>query len=382
MNFYKTTAPIILSVFVVYITMGMTFGVLSEFVQNDLKFSSFIVGLVIGLQSLATLLTRAYAGKIADTKGAKKSHLSGVILMMFAGAIYNLTAIFCQYPMLALMLLLLARIIHGISESLTITGALTWGIGLVGTEKSGKMMSWNGIAIYGGIAVGAPLSIWITKEYGISYAFALIIALPLVSWLSTVRLPAIPPVDKTHIRIPFYKVVDLIFKQGAGLLFSSIGYGCIVSFIALFFTERNWGDASLAFTTFGMCYILPRLFFASFPDKYGGYKITMISLCVEIIGQTLIGYSFSKTMAIIGCGLTGIGLSLVYPALGVLVVKKVKPQMRGTALGAYAAFSDLSFGLAGPLAGIIAVWFNYKAVYLFGDISCLLAIATILYKRK
>ena len=48
--------------------------------------------------------------------------------------------------------------------------------------------------------------------------------------------------------------------------------------------------------------------------------------------------------------------------------------MRGTALGAYAAFFDLSLGIAGPIAGIIAAWSGYSSVYLFGGISCLAAI--------
>ncbi len=55
--------------------------------------------------------------------------------------------------------------------------------------------------------------------------------------------------------------------------------------------------------------------------------------------------------------------------------------MRGTALGAYAAFFDLALGLAGPLAGLIAGWYNYQAVYILGGISCLLAILIIRNKK-
>lgn len=379
-DFYKATVPIILSVFAIYLTIGLTLGIVPQFVQNDLKFSSLIVGLVIGLQPLTTLLTRAYFGKLTDTRGAKKSKLAGILFVMVAGIIYVLAALFSAYPLAALLLLLLARIVHGIAESLLVIGALTWGIGLVGPEKSGKVMTWNGIAMYGGIAVGAPLSIWMTQEYGIVYALAMIIILPVASWISTIKLPAIP-VDPAHIRTPFYKVLGTIAKQGLTLAFSSIAFGCIASFIALFFTEKNWGDASLAFMIFGISYILTRVFFASFPDKYGGYKIALISLLIEIAGQFLIYTSFSKEMALLGCGLTGIGFSLIFPSLGVLAIKKVTPQMRGTALGAYAAFFDLSLGLAGPLAGLIAGWFSYQDIYLFGSISCLLALLTLLFKR-
>uniref|UniRef100_UPI0023F2A4F4 MFS transporter n=1 Tax=Chryseobacterium cucumeris TaxID=1813611 RepID=UPI0023F2A4F4 len=348
---------------------------------NRLGFDSIIVGLVIGLQSLSTLLTRTYSGKITDTRGAKKSKMSGVILAVIAGIAYVLAVLFQTQPILALAFLLLARIIHGIGESFLVTGALTWGIGLAGHSSSGKVMTWNGIAMYAGIAIGAPISIWLSKEYNIFPAFLLIALLPLVSWLSTAKLPSIP-VDKDHVRMPFYKVIGTISGQGLSLAFSSMAFGCIASFIALFFSQKNWGDASLAFMIFGACYVLTRILFASFPDKYGGLTIALISLIIEVAGQMLIWTSASKTLAIIGCGLTGVGFSLVFPALGVLAIQQVKPQMRGTALGAYVAFVDLSLGLAGPIAGLIAGWFDYQTVYLFGGISCVIAMIILLFNKK
>ncbi|MBB6330259.1 MFS family permease [Chryseobacterium sediminis] len=380
-NFYQATAPIIISVFGVYLTIGIALGILPGFVQNTLGFDSIIVGLVIGLQSLSTLLTRAYSGKITDTRGAKKSKMSGVVLAVIAGIIYVLAILFQAHPLLALVFLLIARIIHGVGESFLVTGALTWGIGLVGHSSSGKVMTWNGIAMYAGIAIGAPVSIWLSKEYNMLPAFILIALLPLVSWLSTAKLPSIP-VDKDHVRTPFYKVIGAISGQGLSLAFSSMAFGCIASFIALFFSQKSWGDASLAFMIFGICYVLTRIFFASFPDKYGGFKIALISLIIEVAGQLLIWTSASKTLAIIGCGLTGVGFSLVFPALGVLAIQKVKPQMRGTALGAYVAFVDLSLGLAGPIAGLIAGWFDYQTVYLFGGISCVVSMIILLYNKK
>lgn len=169
--------------------------------------------------------------------------------------------------------------------------------------------------------------------------------------------------------------------QGFGLAFSSIGFACISSFIALLFVQENWGNASVAFMVFGGSYILVRIFFSSYPDKYGGYKVALFSLIIEIIGLLFIRLSISKTMAIVGCGLTGAGFSLIFPSLGVLAIKKVTPQMRGTALGAYAAFFDLSLGIAAPVAGLIATWFNYQSVYLFGAISCLLAMFILVLRK-
>ena len=376
----QVLAPIVISVFAVYLTMGISLGTLPGFIKNDLKFGNLAVGIVIGLQSLATLLTRAYAGKMTDTLGAKISNHRGIFMILIAGLIYTSAIFMVNIPVLSLGLLILSRIIHGIAESMLVTGALTWGIGLLGAQNSGKVMTWNGIAMYAGIAVGAPLSLWLAGQFGTVIPFALITVLSVVSWLSTTKLPVII-VDATHIRTPFYKVIGKVSDQGLALAFSSMGFACIASFIALLFAEKNWSNASLGFLCFGGFYILTRLFFSSYPDKFGGYKVALISFIIEIIGQLCIGFSVSGWMAIAGCALTGIGFSLVFPSLGVLTIKNVEPQMRGTALGAYTAFFDLSLGLAGPIAGLIAGWFSYQSIYIFGAISCFFAIL-ILLKTK
>lgn len=380
-HFQKIIIPIIVSVFAIYLSIGMTLGVLPGFVKNDLKFDSLLVGVVIGLQFLATLLTRAYAGKLTDTKGPKLSSKIGILLIILSGIIYLIAAFFSQLALVALGLIMLARIVHGMAESLSITSALTWGIGLVGTQKSGKVMTWNGIAMYAGIAIGAPMAIWMKSTFGLSSVFAGLILLSVISWLATVQLPILP-VDASHVRTPFYKVIGLIAGQGLGLAFSAIGFACISSFISLLFAAKNWGNPSMAFMIFGMSYILTRVFFSSFPDKFGGYRVALMSLLVEAAGQLLICLSLTETMALLGCALTGVGFSLIFPALGVLAIKKVAPQMRGTALAGYAAFFDLSLALAGPIAGLIAGWFSYQAIYLFGAISCLLALFIVFSNKN
>ena len=381
LSFYSAITPIIISVFFVYLTIGIVLGVIPGFVQNDLGFDNVIVGSVIGLQFLSTLLTRAYSGKITDTKGAKRSKMIGVLLAILAGGAYVLSESLHSHPTLALAFLIIARIVHGVGESFLITGALAWGIGLVGHTNSGKVMTWNGIAMYAGIALGAPLSILLVANYDLFMVLSLIVILPFFSWLATIKLPGVH-VEGVKVRTPFYKVIGTVASEGVSLAFSSMAFGCIASFIGLLFLNKSWGDASAAFLTFGVCYVLTRIFFASFPDRFGGYKIALISLIIEIIGQTLIWTSSSKIMAIIGCGLTGVGFSLVFPALGVLALKKIEPQMRGTALGAYVAFVDLSFGLAGPIAGLIAGWFDYETVYLFGAMSCICSVFLLISRKR
>lgn len=376
----RLLTPIVITVLTVYLTIGVSLGALPGFIKQVLKFGDLTVGVILGIQALATLLTRAYSGKVTDTLGSQTSTQRGIMLVLLAGIFYMAAGMATAIPVLALCLLAISRIIHGIAESLLVTGALTWGIGLVGQQNTGKVMTWNGIAMYAGIAIGAPCSLWLIQS-GTILAFSTIPLLSLISWFSTKGLTVVK-VDGTHIRTPFYKVIGKVSTQGLALAFSSIAFAGIASFISLLFTKNNWHGASLAFFCFGGSYILTRVFFSAYPDRFGGFRVAIVSVIIEIIGQLCIGFSTTGWVAIAGCTLTGTGFSLVFPSLGVLAIKKVSPQMRGTALGAFAAFFDLALGIAGPVAGLIAGWFSYQAIYLFGAISCSLAVFILFFRRE
>ena len=80
--------------------------------------------------------------------------------------------------------------------------------------------------------------------------------------------------------------------------------------------------------------------------------------------------------------MTGFGFSLVFPAIGVEAVKRVPEQSRGTALGVYTAFSDVSFFLVGPIAGAIIGWYGYPSVFLFALLSIFVSIGIVLVLRQ
>jgi MFS family permease len=114
-----------------------------------------------------------------------------------------------------------------------------------------------------------------------------------------------------------------------------------------------------------------RIFFGHLPDKIGGAKVALVCVLIEAAGQAMIWLASSSALALAGVTLTGLGYSLVYPALGVEAVRRAPPQSHGLAMGAYTAFLDLSLGLASPALGLIASVAGLNAVFLASTLAAL-----------
>ena len=371
-NIFKPLITIFGIIFIEFLIMGISLGVLPAYVHSKLGFSNLIVGIVIGIQYASTLFTRHSAGKLADSKGGKRSVITGIIISSVSGLFCLLSFLLAVYPALSITILIIGRILLGIGESFLVIGIFTWGFIIVGPKHTGKVMVWNGMGMYGGMACGAPLGIFLTSVFSLSAAFAAIAIFPVVSYFAMLLLSNVPLPAQTE-KLPFYKAVNLVWKSGAGLALSSIGFGGIASFITLYFIQRSWDGASFAITAFGAGYVIVRLFFAHYPDKFGGAKVAMVSLVIEIAGQLLIWKATSALAGIMGAGLTGIGMSLVFPSFGIIAVKKVSAANRGMAMAAYNAFFDLGMGLTAPIAGLIAGAGNYSNIYMLGALAAVLS---------
>jgi MFS family permease len=172
-------------------------------------------------------------------------------------------------------------------------------------------------------------------------------------------------------RLPFKSVLSRVSAYGIGLALGSIGFGSLSTFVALYYASRGWTDAALLLSLFGGCFIGIRLVFGNAIDRFGGYRVAIISLAVECLGLLLMWFGTTPHEALAGAALTGAGFALVFPALGVEAVSRVSNHNRGAALGAYSVFLDVALGLTGPVGGWIAGLYDYPAIFLLASAAAL-----------
>lgn len=353
---------IVFFTFISFLCIGLPLAVLPGYVHNDLGYGSVLAGVVISTQYAATLLSRPFSGAVADRCGAKHAVLLGLAGCALSGLLTLASTSLQGLPSLSLGLLLAGRVALGVSQGLVGTGSISWGIGRVGAENTARVISWNGIASYGAVAIGAPLGVLLVGGLGL-WSIGALIALLGTGALLVARGKAPAPIV-AGVRLPFRNVFLRIAPNGVALALGSIGFGTLATFVTLYYASRGWSGAAWCLTAFGCAFIGARLLFAGTINRLGGYRVAIACLGIESLGLLLLWLAPQPWLTLCGAALTGFGLSLVYPALGVEAISRIPASSRSSALGAYAVFFDLALGLAGPLMGLVANAQGFAAIFL------------------
>ena len=260
-------------------------------------------------------------------------------------------------------------------ESLASTGSSIWGIASAGPEHTAKVINLNGISIYCGVALGAPLGVILDQRWGLASIGAVTILISAVSFAMAWRKSPVAVVPGEH--LPFSHVLGRVGPYGMSLALGSVGYCVLITFVALFYASRHWNGAALCLTVYGIANIAARVLFMKTVDHYGGFPVAMVSLFVASVAMLMLWRAPAPWMALSGAAISGLGFSLVFPALGVELVERVPESNRGAVLGIYTAFFDVSFLLVGPVAGAIIGIYGYASGFLFALISVLASLGIV-----
>src|ERR1041384_1659757 len=93
-------------VLVAFLVVGMALPVLPLHLHQGLGLSAFVVGLVAGSQFAASLISRVWAGRYSDRRGAARAVITGLASAVVPGLLYLLSLVFAGTPWISVSILL------------------------------------------------------------------------------------------------------------------------------------------------------------------------------------------------------------------------------------------------------------------------------------
>ncbi len=367
--------------FIGYFIIGLSLSVLPIFISKSLGYSLLVAGIVISLQYISTFFLRAYSGKVIDGKGPKPAVLFSMIGFSLTGIFLILAYYFKFSPILSLAFLVITRLLTGCAEGMVGASPINWAIMALGEKHTAKIISYNGVACYGALAMGASLGIVIEHKFGLYGIGILSIILGIIGFFF-----AKTKENKTNTNPQenqsFWKVLGKVAPFGVCLALGGIGFASISTFITLYYNFFHWNNGALCLSIFGALFVAGRLVFSNVINNYGGIKVAIACLFVETIGLLIIAFATNAQMALVGAGVTGLGFSLIFPALGVMAIKSVSPSSQGSALAGYGLFIDISLGVAGPIIGSVADFFGMQFIFPFSAAMVFIGLGLAYFLKK
>lgn len=331
---------------------------------------AFDVGWVIGIFTIAALLTRPFAGKALDTISRRTVLLIGLWIFLLALFSYNFAV--------SVMLILAIRFIQGIGWGITTTSFGTIISDIIPPKRRGEGMGYYGLSSTLAMATAPMIGIKIMYDKGFTELFIFGTILVLITIIIS-HFIKYPKVDKAKIENREINIKDLFEKRALLpsilILLFSITYGGIVTFITLYGKEVNIENVGWFFTANALMILISRPIAGRIFDRKGPKWPLLFGGVSSAIGLILLSYTTNVYMLVLSAIFYGMGFGTVQSSLQAWNINRVTPDRRGAATGTYFSGFDLGIGTGSILLGFVSRATSYSTMY---RISIMFIVAYIL----
>ncbi|WP_241503086.1 MFS transporter [Komagataeibacter melaceti] len=368
--------PIMLAIASGMLAMGMALPALPLEFQSRFASGTTLIGVVMGIQSAATLLTRPWAGRMADRRGGRDTLLAGLVCTAGSGMAYSLALLPVLSPATQQAVIVAGRLLMGLGEGLMVTGGGVWAVIIAGRARAGAAMSWVGFAMFAGLGMGAAAGDVIEAHAGFFTLCLVAIALPTGGALLTVSQPPSPPQhDGSHAGARWKDLIGHIWVWGLTLALSAIGFAAISSFLVIFYAAEGWHAGGWALAAFGVGHMLARIVGTRHVDRHDVRPMVAIIMLTEAVGLAMIWLAPGPLGAAMGSFLGGLGYSLTYPLLAGPVLRQVPARFSGSAIGLFDVFFDIAAGSGAVFSGLLAGVAGPRSPFALAMVAALAGVA-------
>lgn len=338
-----------------FLAIGAALPVLPAYVRGPLHSGDLAVGIVVGAFAITAVVCRPLAGRQADIRGRRAVLVAGSCAMAAGGALYLLAG--------SVPALVAARLVVGAGEGAVYTAGATWAVDLAPEDRRGLALGLFGLAVWGGLSLGPLAGELLRSGVGYDAVWSATALLPFAGAAIALRLPEPARGQAAREPRPMAFFPRAAHRPGIALALANVGYAALAGFVVLHLKARGIGGGASVFTAFALAVFASRLVLSRVPDRAGARPTATAAGLLEALGLCVIAIAHSLAVALCGAIVVGLGFSMLFPSLALMVVGRVGGDRRGSALGAFTAFFDIGVGLGGPLAGATAALAGYPAVF-------------------
>lgn len=321
------------------------------------------VGYVMGAFTIGAMAVRPMAGLLIDRLGRRKILLAGTALMVVLPLLYHFAA--------AVLLLLLVRLAHGISYSISTTATGTIVADILPRSRLGEGMGYFGLTSSLSMALAPLLGLWILQVSNYFWLFVTVSLLAVITFLLSLYIGCPQeqePGAKQEIAVSKFSWAGFFEKSALPsawvIFFLATVFGAVIAFIALHGAEKGISNIGLFFTANAVAMMISRPLSGRWCDKHGAVMIVLVGHLLTIISMAAIAFSHSVPSFVLAGLAYGLGFGFCLPALQALAVRNAPAQRRGAATGTFFTAFDLGIGLGTILWGFVASLAGYQTMFL------------------
>ena len=309
--------------------------------------SGVIMGIIGGLMNICSLVVRPVAGNLSDS--TSKYKLASV------GSLFMIAACVCYMIATSPVILIVARLVHGIGFSCCSVCMSTWMANMLPKDKIGSGMGIFGTMNALSMAIAPSIGIWISERFGHRTAFAVagcfaIMTLVIVQFVSDRGLPQPDASQKARIQ-----VIDVhILSVALIVTLFTIPYCATQSFLVSYVQARALSvTTGLFFPVYAIVLLGLRIglrkYFDQLPFRFFVAVCSVSSVFAILSLQMMKNNLLLLAAAVFMAGGYGIICS-VAQSTAILMAGKGK---RGLANSTYYVGLDIGMALGPVLGGIL-----------------------------
>jgi MFS family permease len=350
-----------------FIALGMMLPVLPLYVRHELGAGDVAVGIAVGALFVGAVVLRPYAGRLGDRVGRRVLIIGGAVIMSAALAATGLVE--------ALPYLVFVRVVAGIGEAAFFVGAATMVTDLSPETRRGEALSYWSVAIYGGLAVGPALGETVLGDDRFLVTWVVAAAFAGLAALLGVFTAEVARPEASSSGEPLWNRAAL--SPGFVLFLGLLTLAAFSTLVRLYAGDLGMGGAEPVFLLYGGLVLCVRIVGARLPDLLGARRAGTAALLGASGGMLVIAVWAQPAGLFVGTALFAAGMSLLYPALLLLALSRAPDTERGSVVGTFSSFFDLSQGVGALILGGVADLTGYRGAFATAGGLALIGIAVL-----